>query len=344
MKNYNNIESVYIKYFSGQATEEEIQVIHDYLNQSVQHKANFEELRNVWEASHPAFDPADIALVNAREKVIHTLEMGRPHAITAYPKIRSSWKYAAAIFIPLLIASFFIFKNIQEASKLANAEYKEIVSPGGKVTQLILADGTKVILNANSKLTYPDLFNGEQRNVTLEGEGYFDVAHNVAKPFVVHTAKMDIQVLGTKFNINAYADLSEVKATLVEGKVKVSIPNSQQNNANDSFYLIPNEQLTINVETGDIAKKQVNAAESSSWLSGGMVFNSTLLDDALKQIARKYNVEIESRDSNFVHKRLTVRFEGTETLNDVLDGLKTMIPGFSINKLNDSKYVVRLAE
>lgn len=344
MKNNNNIESLYVKYFSGNATEDEIQIIHAALSQSEQNRIDFEELRNIWEVNHPAFEPSEIDVVDARQKLISSLRF-EPRTNTVYRTIRSYWKYAAAVaLIPLLIASFFIFKDACGSDALSEVVYKEIISPAGRITSLILADGTKVTLNANSKLTYLEAFSGNQRNVTLEGEGYFEVAHNAAKPFIVHTEKMDIHVLGTKFNINAYADLSEVKTTLEEGKVKIIIPKKEQNLNDDSYYLIPNQELALNIVTGDILKHQVDAEESKGWMNGGLVFNSTLLIDVLKQISRKYNIKIECNSTNNLHKRITVRFESEYGYEDILDGLKMMMPDLKITKTGEISYLVDLAD
>lgn len=345
MKNNTDINLLYIKYFSGNASEEEKRVIFNYLKQSEQDRRYFEELRNVWEVNHPAFEPSEIDVNSAYHKLVNSLgSEPKPKAI--YRIIHSYWKYAVAVaLIPLIIASFFIFNDTRTTNRHAENVYKEIVSPAGKITNIVLSDGTRVTLNVYSKLKYPETFQGKQRCVALEGEGYFDVSHDESHPFIVHTEKMNIQVLGTKFNVNAYEDLSEVKTTLEEGKVRVTInDNTQQEDIDNSFCLIPNEQLTINAVTGDISKNQVDVAEVNSWMTGGMVFNSSLLNDVLKQIARKYNIEIENKNSqDLAHKRLTVRFERNECLGDVLCGLEVMIPGLSISRLSDTKYQVLLS-
>lgn len=345
METNNNIEKLYVKYFSGNATEEEKNIINVYLHICDENKKVFEELRNIWEITHPVFNPDEVNTEKAHETIINTIKQRAIKTEFTRKNILFYWKHiAATVFVPLLIASFFIYKNHPaETALILSDTVKECVSPKGKITYLTLDDSTKVILNAGSNLKYPEKFLGKQRYVTLEGEAYFEVTKNAAKPFVVHTQKMDIQVLGTKFNVNAYADLAEVKTTLEEGKVKITLPNAVQNAMNDNLYLAPNEELAINVATGDIIKRQVNAADSRSWLNGGLIFNSSFLSDALKQISRKYNVDIQCGSASIGHKRLTVRFENNENLNSVLEGLMIMIPDFKITKQSENKYLVDIA-
>ncbi|MDR1585462.1 MAG: FecR domain-containing protein, partial [Prevotellaceae bacterium] len=290
----NHIEQLYVKYFSGNATKEETRTIYAHLNRSEAHRAEFEQLRNLWEVTHPAFEPCEIDVKKAKRKVSAAMQEDETAGQTIYKRLFPRWsRVAVAALIPLFIVSFFWYKEVYKPALLAGAVLEEMISPAGEITGLTLADGTKITLNAGSKLTYPKTFTGKQRNVTLEGEGYFDVAKNTSKPFIVHTRRMDIQVLGTKFNVSAYACLSEVKTTLEEGKVKIIVPNEEQSDMGDSFYLMPDEELSINTETGDITKRHVSAADSRRWLQGDLVFSATPLADVLKQIAHKYNVEIE---------------------------------------------------
>lgn len=343
MSSINNIEKLYVKYFSGQTTEEEVQAIHTYLNQSATKRADFEQLRNLWEVAHPAFDPTLIDTEKANQKMI--AEIRKPEVVEqSLPnKLFPLWlRIAASIVIPLILILFFVHREVYQPIIYANAVWEEVISPVNEVTQIILDDGTKVTLNTGSRLTYPKVFVGKQRNVRLEGEAYFEVVKNASKPLVVYTKRMNIEVLGTKFNVNAYTDLSEVKTTLEEGKVKVSIPNV--NNMDDSFYLMPNEELTLHVTTGDIIKRQVNATESQSWMKGGLIFSSTLLEDALKQIARKYKVSIEARPASVADKRLTVRFDKGENLDQILSGLQIMMPEFVIKQQSDSHFILVVNE
>ena len=155
--------------------------------------------------------------------------------------------------------------------------------------KVILPDGTLVYLNAASELRYPVAFTGSERKVELTGEAYFEVTKNKAMPFIVHTAKGDIQVLGTHFNIMAYSDDPSMKTTLLEGSVKISQPAK-----NITKMLKPDQQAVLS----DIGIKviDVNAEDAVAWKDGIFLFNDDHLDDIMKKISRWYNVDVEFND------------------------------------------------
>ncbi|MGK6350153.1 FecR family protein [Parapedobacter sp. DT-150] len=160
-----------------------------------------------------------------------------------------------------------------------------LATPKGGQYQIVLPDGTKVWLNADSRLEYPVMFSGDTRNVQLEGEAYFEVAENKEKPFIVHTAGERVQVLGTHFNINAYRDEQISTVALLEGKVKVTLPN------NTARVLRPGEQSSVS--NGTIEVQPVNVDEAVAWKNGEFMFNNENLSSVMRKLARWYNLEIE---------------------------------------------------
>ncbi len=167
--------------------------------------------------------------------------------------------------------------------------YNTIATPKGGQYQLILTDGTKVWLNAASSLRFPTSFQGKERKVEITGEGYFEVAKNPAKPFIVSINNAngkigEVEVLGTHFNINAYKDEPDVKATLLEGSVKVKMDNAVQ-------MLVPGQQA--NLQPGKIAlEKNVDISQVVAWKEGFFLFDNTDLQSLMRQVARWYNVEV----------------------------------------------------
>ncbi len=154
-------------------------------------------------------------------------------------------------------------------------------TPRGGQYQLALPDGTQVWLNAASSITYPTRFIGDQRNVSISGEVYFDVAQNKEKPFVVNVNNHTrVEVLGTGFNINAYADEANVKTTLLEGKVRIT-------GDNNSVTLLPGQQLAGNQVNTDVAVTQVMA-----WKNGVFTFEGKSLQQVLRELARWYDLSI----------------------------------------------------
>ncbi|HTI11010.1 MAG TPA: FecR domain-containing protein [Puia sp.] len=156
----------------------------------------------------------------------------------------------------------------------------------GKQFQVTLPDGTKVWLNSSSSLSYPTSFTGGQRQVEMTGEAYFEVAHDAKKPFIVKADKEDITVLGTNFNINAYADEPALKATLLEGSVRVS-------NTSGKVLITPGQQASVLHNTTRISTVSVNVEDVIAWKNGYFNFDNVDLQTVMRQLARWYDVEVK---------------------------------------------------
>ncbi|GGH10271.1 FecR family protein [Pedobacter zeae] len=168
----------------------------------------------------------------------------------------------------------------------AHVENFILSTPKGGQYRITLNDGTKVWLNAASSLSYPSQFTGKERRVVLQGEAYFEVAHNARKPFIVSTEAQEIRVLGTMFNVNAYENEGMTVTTLVNGRVQL---NSQ--NVSKAAYLSPGEQSVLNQNTFRI--KSVDASFYTAWKDGEFIFKATPLTAVLRQLERWYNLDID---------------------------------------------------
>jgi transmembrane sensor len=164
--------------------------------------------------------------------------------------------------------------------------YNTITTPKGGQYQVTLQDGTKVWLNAASSIHFPTAFAGKERRVEVTGEVYFEVAKNKNMPFKVKANEMEIEVLGTHFNVNAYYDEASLKTTLLEGSVKIS--NKKGNN-----LLKPGEQAVINKTNGDAQViTDADVDEAIAWKEGRFQFNNADIPSVMRQIARWYDVEV----------------------------------------------------
>ncbi|WP_051691618.1 FecR family protein [Pedobacter borealis] len=163
--------------------------------------------------------------------------------------------------------------------------YNTLINPkGSQVIDITLSDGTKVWLNAGSTLYYPVAFMGKDRKVTINGEGYFEVAHRTDMPFKVSKADMEVTVLGTHFNVKAYDNETDIKVTLLEGSVKTTKQNGQ------SAKLKPGEQARI---TNKIeVQKDVDLNEVMAWKKGVFQFKDANIEEIMRQVSRWYDVEI----------------------------------------------------
>ncbi|HEV2481195.1 MAG TPA: FecR domain-containing protein [Puia sp.] len=168
--------------------------------------------------------------------------------------------------------------------------YNTIATPRGGQYQVVLADGTKVWLNAETSLRFPTAFTGRDRVVELTGEAYFEVAANKDKPFIVRAAGTETRVLGTHFNIMAYADEGAVKTTLLEGAVSMG-------QGGQRALLQPGEQGQFEPDKGIIARREVNTRAVVAWKDGYYYFDRTPVQSVMRQIARWYDVQIVYKGS-----------------------------------------------
>ncbi|TSE08580.1 FecR family protein [Aquimarina algiphila] len=204
---------------------------------------------------------------------------------------------------------------VQPNEATTETKYMEISIPKGKLFQLTLSDGTKVWLNAASTLKFPQHFiaSEKHRTVYLEGEAFFDVTTNKKQPFVVKTSTVDVEVLGTQFNVSSYAEDTTVKTTLVEGAVVV---NDQSENTG-SLKLSPSYQAIYSKEKNVLDKKKVNTMLYTSWMDRKIILQNESFAEAYKRIERAYNVTIISQNRKLNNTNFTGEFD-IENIEEIL--------------------------
>ncbi|MBL7726373.1 MAG: FecR domain-containing protein, partial [Dinghuibacter sp.] len=204
--------------------------------------------------------------------------------------------------------------------------YNTITTPRGGQYQVTLADGTQVWLNAASSLRFPVLFNSKERKVEMTGEAYFEVAKNSTQPFRVMAPGSEVEVLGTHFNINAYPDETQVKTTLLEGRVQVAATG----NNTMRRQLVPGQQSAISASGNIAVQNNADTEEAVAWKNGRFQFSSADLKTILRQIARWYDVEVEYRGNVQLH--FTGQLTRNENVSKVFEKLAlTGEVQFSIN-------------
>lgn len=189
--------------------------------------------------------------------------------------------------------------NGKQVNENNEAFYNTISTPRGGQYQVTLADGTKVWLNAASSIHFPIVFTGNERKVEITGEAYFEVAKNKNMPFIVKAATSEIEVLGTHFNVNAYDDEASIKTTLLEGKVKVSVPGLAATQS--PKFLLPGQQAGINKQGEINIIDNADTEEAIAWMKGHFQFRSADLKEILRQISRWYDVDIEYKGNVNLH-------------------------------------------
>lgn len=192
--------------------------------------------------------------------------------------------------------------------------YNELITPRGGRYQLKLADGTKVTLNADSKLRFPVAFTDSTRDVHLQGEAFFEVAHNY-KAFTVNTENLDVRVLGTTFNVSAYPSEMQTSATLVEGSVKLLAQQKTE-------LLVPGDRGIFTNGSSTLEVGQVNTALYTSWVQGMVEFENEDLESVMKRLARWYDFKYEFKNEQARNYHFTARIENTQRISTILEMLE----------------------
>ena len=223
---------------------------------------------------------------------------------------------AAIIAIPLLIFTAYHTYRQTPAKVITNM----IVSVGpGERVNMVLPDGTKVNLNAETTLSYDiSTFNKKFREISLSGEAYFEVANNERIPFLIETGDLDVEVLGTSFNLSAREEDAYIELSLLEGKVHLRSTKSQED-----VVLYSNQLATLNKETGKISISKVNNNASIAWRKDELVFKATPISKVLREIERSYGITIQMNPAD-------------EPLDDLFTGT------FSTKNLNETFSILQL--
>ncbi|MDB5231565.1 MAG: hypothetical protein JWN76_2370 [Chitinophagaceae bacterium] len=220
--------------------------------------------------------------------------------------------------------------------KTTEVLYNTIATPTGGQYRLLLADGSKVWLNAVSSIRFPTAFTGSERKVEISGEAYFEIAHDASKPFTVSVNGTEVQVLGTHFNINAYTDEELMRTTLLEGKIKIK-------KGDKSELLNPGQQAVTDNKTAAIKIiSDADVDDAVAWKDGLFNFEHSDLNQILREFARWYGVQVEMEE-NMSGKTFFGIVSRNSSLASVLKALKNGGPNDINYKLEGKRLIVQHA-
>jgi transmembrane sensor len=226
---------------------------------------------------------------------------------------------------------------IDNSSNQKDAVLNQVVVPFGQRQRVLLSDGTFVLLNAGSKLTFPASFNGKYREVFLKGEAFFEVSKNANKPFIVKTDQIDIRVLGTTFNVTAYENEQFVTTVLLEGKVNVE--QKDKLFANKKFILSPGQACFYSVVDKYANIKEVNVDDYVLWKDGLYKFNDMPLRDVVYRVRRYYNLDVQIRDEHLANTLVSGKLVLTDDIAEVVKYLSKTMEG-RYEKISESSYIL----
>lgn len=224
-----------------------------------------------------------------------------------------------------------------DASQKDIEALNQLIVPYGKTSQIILPDGTKVFLNAGSRLIYPEHFKNESREVFLFGEAYFEVKHDSKNPFIVQVNDLQIKDLGTSFNVSAFSTDNQIETVLTEGKLII-----KRNNAgffDKEIELIPGQLASFNRQTSQTSIKSVDVENYILWKQGLIKFESVNLNLIVKRLERYYNIRFQFNDPMLGNLRISGKLELNENLSEVIERISHTASVKIINN-GDGSYVI----
>lgn len=330
MKNIDQKYEGYARLLSGESSVDEQEEIQKQLEKDREEKKTFNKLKSFWTNYHPEINGAERVWDKTAQKL--GFAEARPSKTR---KLTSFFRYAAAAVFILSVGINSFFLLSKWASK--SVEMVEYTTKTGEVKNFTLPDGSKVWLNAESTLIFPERFEGQNRNVYLIGQAFFKVEKNRHKPFFVNASQLIVKVLGTSFEVKNYQNDPEISASLVEGKVEIFNKSTEK----EAVVLKPAEEAMFYKSDGAVTVTQKPEVLVAPWREGRFRFYNTDLLSIAHQLERKFDCEFVFVDEAAESLRFTADFEN-EGLSEILE-LLNKAHSFNL-KQTGRRYIVSISE
>lgn len=311
-----------LKYFKGELDQQEARAIESWASESEENEKTLMSLAKVYNLGQLARTYTEKEVEDAWKKTCARLGV----APRARKPLKRQWVFwSMAVAIALLVAVNLAL--VLNAPVAGTDKAIILTSQQGKFVKYTLPDSTVVTMNHNSSLEFPLAFNGDERRVKLNGEGYFDVARDEEKPFIVETGKeIQIKVLGTEFNLQSFSSDDIVQVSLISGSVEIS----RNGVADFSYIMHPSERFTCNVSNWEMKVETLKGITGVEWMSNKLVFMDTTLKEVARQISNHFGVQVIIEEEGLNSIRFSGSFDNRD-LGTVLSymeqtcGIKTMI-------------------
>lgn len=303
------------RYFEGHIAPEEEKELFAYIRQTDGHFSQFKKWEKTWKQTQIPSEKTRQEWQRLQTRMQRQTAM---HLIGAAPRL-GLWKKAAVIALLIASAATLSIGLKHILSDKPQETYFTSEAPYGEKSRVALPDGTTIWLNAGSRLTYSSRYNAPHRNVTLDGEGYFEVVKQAGAPFTVRTAAYAIVVKGTKFNVSAYAEDTYIATTLLEGAVVLDYKGKE-------IPLHPGESMRLDLPSGRFKRTKINARQSKAWAENRIEFDHIPLQELLAKLSRQYNVPIHLERKEAGEKTLCISLRNRETIGEVMTALQQIIP------------------
>lgn len=316
----NYKEILFFKKCSEQVSPQEEEYVQEHLSSSEKNRQEMEVVKEIVSIENEIKELSVYNIPNGYEKLTQKIKKeNMRYRKFLFFLIRS----AAILTIPLLISTLVLLRvNQDQREKLNGFEWMEVSAAPGLISKFELPDHSVVWLNSGSTLRYPSRFTRKEREVKLEGEGYFDVKSDRTSPFYVTTSSgMKVIAYGTQFNVNAYQEYDEIETVLVEGKVDICF------SGDNLSHLKPGERAVFNKKNYLSTVMKANIDEKIAWKEGKVLFRNASLEDVFQQLSRHYNVDIIFHDDYKLSSGYRCRVTFTnETIQQIFSYLEKAIP------------------
>lgn len=320
----NEIESLIIKYLTGETSTDDIIILSDWLKTDKNNELIFRRIKAYWEAN--VSTDFNIDYENTFDNLLN-----RIHKEAERTPSKKRWLiYLNAATIAAMIIGFIVYLNIYRNTP--QVHYYSYMS-GTTTSEFNLPDGSRIFLNKNSKLTYSDDFGNHERNVRLQGEAYFDVAKDKDKPFTVELDSSKVTVLGTSFNIKNRTGEDLIAVVLVEGSVQFQSPE-------ENIIMSPRQELVYNKsEKKIITVNKVDTEVTTAWKQNLIRYKSKTLAEITKILEEQYNVKIIINSRHLDETQMTGAFDANANIEQILNIMKNNIR-FNWKKESTNTYLI----
>lgn len=336
------------RYFAGELSIQEKKKFENWIKKDPKRKVEIEQIRLYWERNIPksesnlpdtdrAWDKLNAAIIsqeNSSEKEFkdnilflrkeYQQSINRDHLSYASNRF---FKYGivAATFMVAILTGYLTYQYNVTDEETASTEVNSriLLTKNGERATYRLSDGSRITLHAGSKLEIPEDFNQTERRLKIEGEAYFDVQHDITKPFFVESGETYTQVLGTKFLVQAWENSGiQTNVVVEEGKVRFGNINYQYDmDSTQQIHLSKNQRGKIDEQGNFIIEDNVDLSWYIGWMDGRLVFNDKSLNEILPKLERWYDIEINVSNEEFLNEKVTAEIDYSLSMSEVMNGL-----------------------
>ena len=329
----SGVKNALISYFSGNLSSADSKTLEQWLEKSHENKWLFDELSDIWQASHFNYLKSKIDVEKAWQDILQELDKkqndippGERKKRTRKMPLHTWWGKVAAVLIMAVILGgagyFLVNMGTQKASDPILVEH---VTPDGSRSFLKMPDGSKIWLNTGTTLSYKNTFGKKHREVHLSGEAFFEIKEDQALPFMVYTDEISIRVTGTKFLVTSFPETAQTLAYLESGSIQLKV-----NETGEEIPMTPGDEARLNKTIQELTLEKNYNPYPASWRFGKISYYNKPLSEIAESLERNYGITIQLNGQSLKEKRLTAEFE-EEGIEEILDFIAAIADAGLIN-------------